>query len=67
MEWKKIVKAHVRKVRRRVVNESSTNPCQDETGVENLRELFERISLKDIPLEDRRREASKPLYLVRYE
>jgi hypothetical protein len=40
---------------------------KDETGVENLQELFEKTALKDVPLEERRREANKPLYLVRYE
>jgi hypothetical protein len=37
------------------------------TGGENLEKLFEKVALQDVPLEDRRREASKPLYLMRYE
>ena len=30
-------------------------------------ERFEQVSLKDVPLEDRRKEAKKPLFLTRYE
>jgi hypothetical protein len=29
--------------------------------------VLESISLKDVPLEERRKEAEKPLYLTRYE
>jgi hypothetical protein len=32
-----------------------------------LDETLERISLKYVPLEERRKEAQKPLYLTRYE
>ncbi len=28
---------------------------------------LERVSLRDVPLEDRRKEAKKPLFLTRYE
>jgi hypothetical protein len=34
---------------------------------ERLNEVLETASLKDMPLEERRREANKPLYIVRYE
>jgi hypothetical protein len=34
---------------------------------EQLDETLEHISLKSVPLEERRREAQKPLYLTRYE
>jgi hypothetical protein len=34
---------------------------------ELLENMFEKVSLKNVPLEDRRKEAKKPLYLVRYE
>jgi hypothetical protein len=29
--------------------------------------MMENVSLKDVPLEERRKEAQKPLYLTRYE
>jgi hypothetical protein len=62
------VRAHNRRVKRRLADEFALGSAKkDETGVENLQELFEKISLKDVPLEERRREANKPLYLVRYE
>jgi hypothetical protein len=34
---------------------------------ERLAEMAETASLRDIPLEERRKEASKPLFLGRYE
>ena len=39
----------------------------DRAKRERLSENLESISLKDVPLEDRRKEAKKPLFLVRYE
>jgi hypothetical protein len=68
-KWRRIaMKAHIRRVKHRLTEESSPSSPQEETsGVENLQKIFERISLKDVPLEDRRREANKPLYLIRYE
>jgi hypothetical protein len=38
-----------------------------ETKGGNLEDMLQKISLKDIPLEERHKEAKKPLYLVRYE
>ncbi|MEM2099097.1 MAG: hypothetical protein QXU99_05055 [Candidatus Bathyarchaeia archaeon] len=32
-----------------------------------LSEVLQCVSLKNVPLEERRKEAQKPLYLVRYE
>ena len=40
---------------------------QKETSEERLDELLENVSLKYVPLEERRKEAQKPLYLTRYE
>jgi hypothetical protein len=34
---------------------------------ERLREKLKLVSLKDVSLEDRRKEAEKPLFLTRYE
>ena len=34
---------------------------------EKLSKALVYLSLKDVPLEDRRREAKKPLFLIRYE
>jgi hypothetical protein len=34
---------------------------------EHVVERLEQVSLKDVPLEDRRKEAKKPLFLARYE
>ncbi|MGD0451388.1 MAG: hypothetical protein ABSA79_10100 [Candidatus Bathyarchaeia archaeon] len=37
------------------------------TKKERLHRKPENVSLKDMPLEDRRKEANKPLFLIRYE
>jgi len=34
---------------------------------ENLEKLMENLSLRKVPLEERRKEAEKPLFLIRYE
>jgi len=34
---------------------------------EHTREILELVSLQDVPLEVRRREAKKPLFITRYE
>ncbi|MCW4009309.1 MAG: hypothetical protein NWF05_01645 [Candidatus Bathyarchaeota archaeon] len=36
-------------------------------GGEDLTGVIQRISLENVSLEERRKEAKKPLYLVRYE
>ena len=62
------MRAQIRRVKRRLADEFALGSAKkDETGVENLQELFDKVSLKDVPLEERRRQANKPLYLVRYE
>jgi hypothetical protein len=38
-----------------------------ETTEERLDEMLENVSLKNVPLEERRKEAQKPLFLTRYE
>lgn len=43
---------------------SSTQP---EPGDESLSITIEYASLKDMPLEERRKQAKEPLYLTRYE
>jgi hypothetical protein len=40
---------------------------QKKTLDEHLEEMLQNVSLKDVPLEQRRKEAEKPLYLTRYE
>ena len=46
---------------------TSLNKNFDRAKRERLSEKLESISLKDVPLEDRRKEAKKPLFLIRYE
>jgi hypothetical protein len=39
----------------------------DKAKRERLRETLAYVTLQDMPLEDRRKEAKKPLFLTRYE
>jgi hypothetical protein len=57
---------HVRKSRRSLLDKE-LRPDQNESVDKHLEEMLENVSLNDIPLEERRKEAKKPLYLTRYE
>ena len=59
--------SRVRKSRRSLIDEELRSSLEKKTGEERLSEVLETVSLKDVPLEERRREAQKPLYLTRYE
>jgi hypothetical protein len=58
---------HVRKSRRSLLDKELRPDQQEKTVDEHLQEMLENVSLKDVPLEERRKEAKKPLYLARYE
>jgi hypothetical protein len=58
---------HVRKSRRSLLDKELRPDQQEKTVDEHLQEMLEYVSLKDVPLEERRKEAKKPLYLARYE
>jgi hypothetical protein len=59
--------SRVRKSRRSLLDKELRPSLQKETTEERLDEVLENVSLKDVPLEERRKEAQKPLYLTRYE
>jgi hypothetical protein len=59
--------SRVKKSRRSLLDEELRSSLQKETTEERLDEMLENVSLKDVPLEERRREAQKPLFLARYE
>jgi hypothetical protein len=59
--------SRVRKSRRSLLDKELRPSLQKETREERLAEMIENVSLKDVPLEERRKEAQKPLYLTRYE
>ncbi len=62
------MRVQIRKVKRRLPKKSASDKGkEEESGVENLEKLFKKVSLNNVSLEERRREANKPLYLVRYE
>ena len=59
--------SRVRKSRRSLIDEELRSSLEEKSSEERLSEMLENVSLKDVPLEERRREANKPLYLTRYE
>jgi hypothetical protein len=59
--------SRVRKSRRPLTDEELRSSLQKEAIEEHLDEILENVSLKNVPLEERRREAQKPLFLTRYE
>ena len=59
--------SRVRKSRRPLIDEEFRSSLQKENIEEHLYEMLENVSLKNVPLEERRREAQKPLFLTRYE
>ncbi|HLE75401.1 MAG TPA: hypothetical protein VI864_05080 [Candidatus Bathyarchaeia archaeon] len=59
--------SRVRKLRRSLIDEELRSSLEKKSSEERLSEMLETVSLKDVPLEERRREAQKPLYLARYE
>jgi hypothetical protein len=59
--------SRVRKSRRSLLDKELRSSLQKETVEERLDEILENVSLKDVPLEERRKEARKPLFLTRYE
>ena len=62
-----IVGSRIKKSRRSLIDEEFRLSSQKESSEERLDEVLENASLKDVPLEERRKEAQKPLYLTRYE
>lgn len=59
--------SRVRKSRRSLLDKELRSSSQKETTEERLDEMLENVSLKNVPLEERRKEAQKPLFLTRYE
>jgi hypothetical protein len=58
---------HVRKTRKSLADEEFYSSLEMKVNKARLSEILENASLKDVPLEERRKEAQKPLYLIRYE
>jgi hypothetical protein len=50
-------------------NEKSSlkKKSSDRTEIEQVNRKLTTVSLEDMPLENRRKEAEKPLFLIRYE
>jgi hypothetical protein len=58
--------SRVKKSRRHLLGEERRSGLQKKIS-KGADDMLEIVSLKDVPLEERRREAKKPLYLTRYE
>jgi hypothetical protein len=59
--------SRVKKPKRSLLDEELRSRLQNETIEERIYEILETVSLKNVPLEERRKEAQKPLFLTRYE
>ena len=59
--------SRVKKTRKSLREEKIRSSLELRVSEERLSEMLETASLKDVPLEERRKEAQKPLYLIRYE
>lgn len=59
--------SHVRKSRRPINDEELLSSLEKKSVKEQLNEIQDNVSLEDVPLEERRKEAKKPLFLTRYE
>jgi len=59
--------SQIRESRRRLTENKLRSSSKKEAVQENFEELMESLSLRKVPLEERRKEAEKPLFLTRYE
>ena len=59
--------SHAEKSMRHLLDEERRSSLQKEPVEEYAEDLLENVSLKNVPLEERRKEAQKPLFLTRYE
>ncbi|MCW4008280.1 MAG: hypothetical protein NWF09_06325 [Candidatus Bathyarchaeota archaeon] len=60
------MRSRVRKSRRTRLDKEQGVRLQKRV-IEERFEVLEIVSLRDVPLEERRKEAEKPLFLIRYE
>jgi hypothetical protein len=61
------MESKTRRSRRSVIDEEVRSNVSRKSVDERLIEAIEASSLKNVPLEERRKEAMKPLFLTRYE
>jgi hypothetical protein len=59
--------SRIRKLKRSLIDEELHSSLQKETITKSSDEILENVSLENMPLEERRKEAKKPLFLTRYE
>ena len=55
------------RIRKQLTDAEATSAAEKDSGELDMDKIIAKLSLRDISLEERRREANKPLYLVRYE
>ncbi len=59
--------SRIKKTKRSLIDEELRPNLRKITSEERLDEVLENVALKDVPLDERRKETKKPLYLTRYE
>jgi hypothetical protein len=61
------VSSNVRRSRRFLTEEELRSSLQKETVEAHLDDMLVNVSLEDVPSEERRKEAQKPIFLKSYE
>jgi vacuolar-type H+-ATPase subunit F/Vma7 len=61
------MQSEIRRVRRPLTNNELDILFIRKDTSEDLKGVIQKISLEHVSIEERRKEANKPLYLVRYE
>ena len=67
ISWDASTSSEIRKSRKPLTDEDTYSVEKRESAEEHLTVTVDYVSLKDMPLEERRKQAQKPLYLTRYE
>ena len=55
------------RIRKQLTDAEAAFAAEKDSGELDMDKIIAKLCLRDVSLEERRREANKPLYLVRYE
>jgi hypothetical protein len=62
-----LMRSEIRRIRKPLTDDELESVATTETRGGKIDGMLQKISLRDVPIEERHKEAKKPLYLVRYE
>jgi hypothetical protein len=61
------MRSEIRQIRKPLTDDELESVATTKIRGGKIEGMLHKISLKDVPIEERHKEARKPLYLVRYE